>query len=66
MSNHILKVEPNSEAEKRLTELFDATAGHGKVVVRIGAVYDWPYNEYEFSEERYQVIRNYLYKGDPT
>lgn len=65
MKNHILKVEPYSEAEERLMELFNKTSSIGEIIVRIGEIFGWPYNEYEFSEERYQAIRNYLETEDP-
>lgn len=60
MKNHILKVKPYSEAEERLMELFNKTSSICEIIVRIGEIFGWPYNEYEFSEERYQAIRNYL------
>lgn len=61
MNKHILKVKPYSEAEERLMHLFCKTkTNSSEVIVRIGELFGWPYNEYEFSEERYQAIQNYL------
>lgn len=57
---HTLKVEVCSEAEERLNELFNLTNTTEKVSVKLGEEFKVPYNEYEFDNEVYEIIRNYL------
>lgn len=48
-------------------ELLHATnIESNKVVCRLGAIYNKPYNEYEFGEEVYQTLREYLIKTKRT
>ena len=62
---HTLKVEIYSKAEERLNDLFNLTKTTEKVSVRLGKEFKVPYNEYEFDDEVYEIIRNYL-KGQVT
>ncbi len=57
---HTLKVEVCSEAEERLNDLFNLTNTTEKVSVKLGEEFKVPYNEYEFDNEVYEIIRNYL------
>ena len=57
---HTLKVKVYSEAEERLNDLFNLTNTTEKVSVKLGEIFKVPYNEYEFDNEVYEIIRNYL------
>ena len=57
---HTLKVKVCSEAEERLNDLFNLTNTTEKVSVKLGEIFKVPYNEYEFDNEVYEIIRNYL------
>lgn len=59
LPNRVVKIEPDSQAEEYLIELFSKAGVHG-VRCRLGAIFGKPYNEYEMLEEDYQKIREYL------
>ena len=61
---HILKIEPYSEAEDYLNNLFKLTNTEKDVRVKFGKEFDKPYNEYVFDNDVYQNIKKYLEKKE--
>lgn len=57
---HILKVQPYSDAEVRLNNLIELTNNRNVIIVRLSELFNTPYNEYEFDDDVYDKIRNYL------
>ena len=61
MSNHVLKIEPNSEAEKYFVNEI-MTNCKDKVICRLGIIYGLEWNEYEITHADYIRCQKYIEK----
>lgn len=57
---HVLKVEPGSEAERRLMELFAKIEPSEEISCRLGALFGLSYNTYQFSEGAFQALKKVI------
>lgn len=63
MKNHILKLEPYSEGEEYFVNELMPIAKDG-VEVRLGETFGVPWNEYEFTNDDFLRIKEYIAKRD--
>lgn len=59
MNNHVLKIEPYSEAETYFTNEFIPKC-KDEVKVRLGSVFGMPWNEYEITHDDFIRCRDYI------
>lgn len=59
MKNHVLKIEPNSEAERYFINTLIPICEDG-VKCRLGNIYGMPWNEYEITDNDYYRCRALL------
>lgn len=65
MSNHVLKIEPYSEAEEYfINELMSICKD--RVSVRLGTIFRLPWNEYEITHDDFIRIRDYIKSRDES
>ena len=60
---HVLKIEPDSEAERYFIGTFMPIC-KDQVAVRLGEIWGWSYNEYEFTHEDFERCRDYIKNRD--
>lgn len=63
MNNHTLNIKIGSEGEQYfVNELM--THCEDKVIVRLGDLFGWPYNQYEITHDDYLRISDYIKTRD--
>ena len=59
MGKHVLKIEPNSEAEKYFVNVIMPNC-KDKVITRLGNMFGMMWNEYEITDEDFNRCRDFI------